>query len=177
VPVFVTLCLSVFGCACLCYAVAIFVTLCLSLLRCACLCYAVPVFVTCACPCSAVPVFATLCLSVLGCACLCYVVPNRVKLWWPLCVPRLFRNRILTLIPLYSLGRAGRAESGLVMRECTHFAAFVRRIFFRPRRELVPSWLRQFDRSRQKPLSIVILFNWTNFDGEVEAPETNCMKP
>ena len=66
----------------------VFVTLCLSLLGCACLC-------------SAMPVRVRLCLSLLGCACLCYAVPNRVQLCWPLRVPLLFRNRILTLIPLY----------------------------------------------------------------------------
>ena len=89
VPVFVTLCLSVLGCACLCYAVPIFIGLCLSLLR-------------CACPWWAVPVRVGLCLSLLGCAGLCYAVPNRVQLCWSLRVPLLFRNRILTLIPLYS---------------------------------------------------------------------------
>ena len=66
VPVFASLCLSVLGCACLCYPVLVFVTLCFSLLRCACLCYDA----------------------------------NRVPLCWPLCVPLLFRNRILTLSPL-----------------------------------------------------------------------------
>ena len=109
------LCLSLFGCACLCYAVPVRIGLCLSLLRCACLCSAVPVFVRlclpllrCACPywavpvCYAVPIFIGLCLSLLGCACLYYAVPNRVQLCWPLRVPLLFRNRILTLIPLYS---------------------------------------------------------------------------
>ena len=103
------LCLSLFGCACLCYAVPIFIGLCLSLFGCAFPYWAVPVFVTlclsllgCACLCSAVPVFVTLCLSLLGCACLCYAVPNRVQLCWPLRVPLLFRNRILTLIPLYT---------------------------------------------------------------------------
>ena len=102
------LCLSLFGCACLCSAVPVFVRLCLSLLRCACPYWAVPVFVTlclsllgCACLCSVVPVRVGLCLSLLGCACLCYAVPNRVQLCWPLHVPLLFRNRILTLIPLY----------------------------------------------------------------------------
>ena len=60
-PVFVTLCLSVLGFACLCYAVPVFVTLCLSVL--------------------AVPVIVTLCLSLLRCACLCYaLVPVRVGL-------------------------------------------------------------------------------------------------
>ena len=110
------LCLSLLGCACLCSAVPVFVRLCLSLLRCACLCYAVPVFVTlclsllgCVCLCSAVPVRVGLCLSLLGCACVCYAVPNRVQLCWPLRVPLLFRNRILTLIPLYT------GESTLVM--------------------------------------------------------------
>ena len=104
------LCLSLFGCACLCSAVPVFVTLCLSLLRCACPYWAVPVFVTlclsllgCACLCSAVPIRVGLCLSLLGCACLCYAVPNRVQLCWPLRVPLLFRNRILTLIPLYRI--------------------------------------------------------------------------
>ena len=108
-PVFVTLCLSVLGCACLCYAVPIFIGLCLSLFGCAFPYWAVPVFVTlclsllgCACLCSAVPVRVGLCLSLLGCACLCYAVPNRVQLCWPLRVPLLFRNRILTLIPLYT---------------------------------------------------------------------------
>ena len=84
------LCLSLFGCACRCYAVPVRIGLCLSLLRCACLCYAGPIFIG-------------LCLSLLGCACLCYAVPNRVQLCWPLRVPLLFRNRILTPIPLYSL--------------------------------------------------------------------------
>ena len=80
--------LSLFCCACLCYAVPVRIGLCLSLLRCAYLYWAVPVFVR-------------LCLSLLGCACLCYAVPNRVQLCWPLRVPLVFRNRILTLIPLY----------------------------------------------------------------------------
>ena len=109
VPVFVTLCLSLLGCACLCSAVPVRIGLCLSLFGCACPYWAVPVFVTlclsllgCACLCSAVPVRVGLCLSLLGCACLCYAVPNRVKLCWPLRVPLLFRNRILTLIPLYN---------------------------------------------------------------------------
>ena len=84
------LCLSLFGCACLCYAVPVRIGLCLSLLRCAYLYWAVPVFVR-------------LCLSLLGCACLCYAVPNRVQLCWPLRVPLLFRNRILILIPLYKI--------------------------------------------------------------------------
>ena len=90
VPVFVTLCLSVLGCACLCYAVPIFIGLCLSLSGCACLCYAVPVriglclsLLHCAYLYWVVPVFVRLCLSVLGCACLCYAVPNRVQLCWP----------------------------------------------------------------------------------------------
>ena len=103
------LCLSLFGCACLCSAVPVFVRLCLSLFGCACLCYAVPVCIglclsllRCAYLYWAVPVFVGLCLSLLGCACLCYAVPNRVQLCWPLRVPLLFRNRILTLIPLYS---------------------------------------------------------------------------
>ena len=90
VPVFVRLCLSLLRCACPYRAVPVFVTLCLSLLGCACLC-------------SAVPVRVGLCLSLLGCACLCYAVPNRVQLCWPLRVPLLFRNRILTLIPLYNI--------------------------------------------------------------------------
>ena len=82
VPVFARLCLSVLGCACLCYAVPVFVTLCLSVLGCACLCYAVPVrirlclsLLRCAYLHWAVPVFVRLCLSVLGCACLCWAVP------------------------------------------------------------------------------------------------------
>ena len=108
-PVFVRLCLSLLRCACPYWAVPVFVTLCLSLLGCACLCSAVPVFVTlclsilgCACLCYAVPIFIGLCLSLLGCACLCYAVPNRVQLCWPLRVPLLFRNRIMTLILLYT---------------------------------------------------------------------------
>ena len=96
------LCLSLSGCACLCYAVPIFIGLCLSLFGCACRYWAVPVFVTL---CLAylywaLPVFVRLCLSVLGCACLCYAVPNRVQLCWPLRVPLLFRNRI----PCYVTG-------------------------------------------------------------------------
>ena len=98
------LCLSLFGCACLCYAVPILIGLCLSLFGCAFPYWAVPVFVTlclsllgCACLCSAVPVFVTLCLSLLGCACLCYAVPSRVQLCWPLRVPLLFRNRMAGL--------------------------------------------------------------------------------
>ena len=67
VPVFVRLCLSLFGCACLCSAVPVHIGLCLSLLRCAYLYWAVPVFVG-------------LCLSVLGCACLCWAVPVFVML-------------------------------------------------------------------------------------------------
>ena len=106
---------SLLRCACLCYAVPVFVLLCLSVLGCACLCYAVPIFIGlclslsgCACPCWAVPVRVGLCLSLLGCACLCYAVPNRVQLCWLLRVPLLFRNRILTLIPLYNYVFPGR---------------------------------------------------------------------
>ena len=102
-PVFVRLCLSLFGCACLCYAVPVRIGLCLSLLRCA---Y----------PYWALPVFVTLCLSVLGCACLCYAVPNRVQLCWPLRVPLLFRNRILTLIPLYIFDPADNSLLSLLNR-------------------------------------------------------------
>ena len=100
------LCLSFFGCACLCYAVPIFIGLCLPLFGCACPYWAVPLFVTLClsllgCLCSAVSVRVGLCLSLLGCGFLCYAVPNRVQLCWPLHVPLLFKNRILTLIPLY----------------------------------------------------------------------------
>ena len=113
VPVRIGLCLSLFGCACPYWAVPVFVTLCLSVLGCACLCYAVPVriglrlsLLRCAYLYWAVPVFVRLCLSLLGRACLCYAVPNRVQLCWPLRVPLLFRNRILTLIPLYRFSTA-----------------------------------------------------------------------
>lgn len=102
VPVFVTLCLSVLGCACLYYAVPVCVMLCLSLLRCSCRCS----LLGCACFCYNMPVHGTLYLSVLlGCTCLCYTVPNRV-LCWPFPVPLLFRKQILTLIPLYRETRA-----------------------------------------------------------------------
>ena len=66
--------------------------LCLSVLATGCDCH---------CPCYAVPICARHCLPVLEWACLCYAVPNRVQLCWPLCVPLLFRNRMLTLIPLF----------------------------------------------------------------------------
>ena len=67
VPVFVMLCVSVLGCACLCCAVPVFVTLYLSVLSCVCLCYTVPFRVG-------------LCLSLLRCACLCYALPVFVTL-------------------------------------------------------------------------------------------------
>jgi len=54
-----------------------------------------------ACPCWAVPVRVWLGLYVLRFACTCYAVPNRFQLCKPLRVPLPFRNRILTLIPLY----------------------------------------------------------------------------
>ena len=92
VPVFVVLCLSVLGCACLCLAVPVFVTQCLSLLGCICICYAMPARVglclsdlvrlclsslRCACP-TVVGVCLSLlrcaCPTLLGCACLCYAV-------------------------------------------------------------------------------------------------------
>ena len=98
-------CLSLFGCACLCYAVPVRIGLCLSLLRCAYLYWAVPVFVR-------------LCLSVLGCACLCYAVPNRVQLCWPLRVPLLFRNRILNLIPLYNYAPVCATVNNISHTDC-----------------------------------------------------------
>ena len=95
------LCLSLFGCACLCYAVPVRIGLCLSLLR-------------CARPYWAVPVFVTLSLSLLGCAYLCYAMPEIVQLCWPLRVPLLFINRILTLIPLYKRDSCLRAVDSSV---------------------------------------------------------------
>ena len=47
-----------------------------------------------------------LCLSfLLRSACPCWAVPvfDRVQLCWPLRVSLLFRNRILTLIPIYGI--------------------------------------------------------------------------
>ena len=132
------LCLSLFGCACLCYAVPVRIGLCLSLLRHACLCYAVPVFVTlclsllrCACLCYAVPIFIRLCLSLLGCACLCYAVPNRVQLCWPLRVPLLFRNRILTLIPLYTEALEMQYFSRLLVDKDRYCGLFLRATWVR----------------------------------------------
>ena len=97
-PVLDTLCMSSIRCACPWYVDPVLNTLCLSLIRCACPRYAVPVLD------SLSHYGSSLSLSSTRCACPRYAVPVLNTLSWPFAVPVPLRNRILTLIPLYSKG-------------------------------------------------------------------------